>query len=359
MTILARYLAREFGKLFALCLATFVFLYLLVDFIEQSSAFFRAHADGADVLRYFVFKLPLVVFQMIPAAVLLATLLVLTLLSKNSEITAMKAGGVSLYRIVAPLLACAAALSGFSFLLNEYVVPVTNERAEFVKRVDIKGRQPAVRHKRKRVWYKSASGIYSIGIYHTVTREMRDVTIYEFAADFALARRIDARRAVWTGAAWEFQDGVVRTFDRNRFVAGERFDRRVIPIEAVPDDLATIAKSSDEMSARELSEFVDKVAGEGMDVTRYRVDLQGKYAFPLVGLVMALLAVPFALRGGRQGGVALGIGLAVGIGVVYWLALGTFLSLGNSGRLPPTVAAWGSHVLFCGIGMVLLVRAPK
>ena len=359
MTILSRYVAREFAKLYGLCLGTFVFIYLLADFIEQSNAFFRAHVVGTDVLRYFLYKTPLVVFQVIPPAALLATLLVLTLLSKNSEIVAMKAGGVSLYHVVTPLLAAAALLSAFAFLLNEYVVPTTSERAEFIKRVDIKGKEPVIQHKRRSVWYKMTHEIYQVSLYHTIKREMRDLSVYSFDRDFQLVQRIDAKRAVWTGSAWEFHDGVVRVFEANRFRAATPFEARVIPIEAQPDDLATLVKSSDEMSYRELSDFVEKVEGEGMDITKYRVDLQKKLAFPLVTLIMSLLAVPFALRGGRQGGAALGIVFAVVIGLIYWLVMGAFSALGNSGKLPPPVAAWGSHVIFAAVGIGMLVRAPK
>ena len=361
MSILTRYISREFAKLLLLCLVTFVFLYLLVDFIEQSNSFFRHDASIRHVLSYFAYKVPLILFQMLPVAVLLATLLTLTLLSRNSEIIAMKSGGVSIYRIVAPLLVLAALLSGFTFLLNEYVVPFTTERAEYIKRVEIKGRQPAVRKKRKNIWYKTASGIYYIRVYHTERREMRDLSFFDFDRDFNLLRRIDAEGAVWIegDGQWEFRSGVIREFRGGDLVANTPFDTRRIPIPETPEDFSTVAKRSDEMNYRELSEYIRRVEGEGLDVTRHQVDLQGKLSFPLVGLVMALLAIPFGLRGGRQGGVALGIAMAVSIGVVYWLFLGTFLSLGNSGSLPPMVAAWGSHAIFGVLGVIMLLRVPK
>lgn len=359
MGILERYISREFLKLLGLCLIAFVFLYLLVDFIEKSNTMFRYQATGMQVLEYFVYKIPVIVFQMIPVAILLSTLISLTILSKNSEIIAMKASGVSLYRIVAPLLVCAVLLSGFAFLLNEYVVPYTNERSEFVYQVEIKEKRTAISKKRKKVWYKLDNGILHIRTYYTQTNEMRDVIIFQFDDRFRLTQRIDAKKAVWTGKDWEFKEGVRREFDGNRFLSGNQFDSLKVALQETPEDFSRIAKNSDEMNYRELAEFIGRVEGEGLDVTRYSVDLQAKLSFPLVGIIMSLLAIPFALRTGRQGGVALGVGLAVGIGVIYWLFLGTFLSLGYSGALPSLAAAWGCHLLFGAIGIIMLMGVSK
>ena len=356
MTILSRYIAREFLKMFALSLAAFIFIYLLVDFIERANDFSKYSATGAQVVAYFAYKIPLILFQVIPAGLLLATLITLIQLARNSELTAMMAGGVSLVRIVTPILVTAALFSAFSFALNEYVVPVTTERAETIKEVDVKGKKARTRTKIKDRWYKYPDGIYNLRVYRSTKKKIEGFSLFDINERFQIIRRIDAESGLWVEDGWEFQNVTVRYFDRNRLVGTESHDVLRLDLGARPKDFATVPKEPDEMNYRELTAYIRRIEQEGLDVTPYRVALQGKLSFPLVGFIMALLAIPFALRTGRQGGVALGIGIAVILAAVFWIALSAMISLGNTGALPPLVAAWSAQVVFLALGAVLLVR---
>ena len=127
-----RYIAWEFLKMWFLCLWAFYLIYLLVDFIERSSRLFKYGANVGSVIAYFAWKSPEILFQMIPVAVLLGTLITLVILSKNSEITALKAGGVSVVRAVSPILFCAALISLGGFLMNEFIVPIANQKVAYI-----------------------------------------------------------------------------------------------------------------------------------------------------------------------------------------------------------------------------------
>lgn len=356
---LGRYVGKEFLKLFLLCLAAFILIYLLADFIDRSSQFLKYNPGLRWVVMYFVYKIPLIIFQMVPVAVLLATLLNLTILSVNSEIVAIKAGGISVVRVCVPMIILSSLLSFGSFAINEYVVPYTNMKMEWVYIVKIKHQPWALRFKREDVWYKSSNAIYNVDTYHPDKNRIEGVSVYWLNDQFRLVGRTDAPKVQYKDGEWHFLNGVNRTFKDNILVSEEFFDDKVFPLPEKPDDLKIMEQQSDQMSLKELYDYVKKIQHEGYDATKYLVDLQGKISFPLISIIMSILGIPFAVRTGRSGGVATGIGMAVVIGVGYWILMGLGLSLGRAAILPPIIAAWGVHVVFLVIGTIGLFKVKQ
>ncbi|MDP8222146.1 MAG: LPS export ABC transporter permease LptG [Candidatus Lernaella stagnicola] len=356
MSVLARYVSREFLRLFGLCLGALIVIYLVFDFIDRAGNFFRSDPAFVHVLLYFLYKIPTIVFQLLPVSVLLSTLLVLAIMSRNSEITAMKAGGVSVPTIVLPILLWSLVLAGGAFAINEFVVPAATTKMKYVKKVYIKKQEWRVKIRDKDFWYKSPGAIYRIGRFRPEENSLHRLQIYRFDEGFSLRERIDAERAVWADDQWRAVSGVVRKFDRGRLLSESAFEEQAIDLPETPEDLLIYRKDPEQMGVRDLLAYINDLKSEGFDVRKYRVDLHGKISFSLVTAIMALLGIPWAIRSGRQGGVAFGIGLAVIIGVVYWIVLGFALALGRSGALPVLVAAWGPHVLFGVAGIVALIR---
>ncbi|MDP8257275.1 MAG: LPS export ABC transporter permease LptG [Candidatus Alcyoniella australis] len=370
MRVLTRYVLAEFLKLFVMCLLAFILIYMLVDFIDRSNIMFKNQATASEIARYIGYKVPLIAFQMIPVSVLLATLISLSILSRNSEITAMKAGGVSILRVTSPVLLFALMISGVSFAVNEFVVPYTNAMSEQVWREEIKGKEPRAQFRKKRIWYRSSraegwpESIYYIANLYPDKGRIENVSLFRFDEQFRLIRRGHAQFAQYdpsaeAGRAWTFYDGVYRRFVGDEVEMQTTFTRYRFVLAETIDDLKIERKKPEEMGFAELRDHVRKVRESGDDATRYEVDLQGKLSFPLVSFVMALLGIPFALKTGRSGGVALGIGVALTIGVVYWIVLALSLSLGHSGVLPPTAAAWSSHIAFGMIGVLMMVNMQQ
>lgn len=356
MSVLARYIAREFLKLFGYCLFGLILVYLLFDFIDRAGNFFKSDPQLIHVLLYFVYKIPTIIFQLVPVSVLLGTLLTLALLSKNSEITAMKAGGVSVPRLVAPIIMLAVLLAGGAFLINEFVVPVATTKMKYVKKVHIKKQVWRVKIKKVNLWYKSPGAIYFIRRFEPELMRLQNVTIYRFDDDFGLNERIDAASVQWANDAWVADRGTQRTFAGSALTAEAPFTNLALELPETPEDLKVYQRDPEQMSFRELRIYIKELRAEGYDIRKYVVDLHSKVSFSLISVVMALLGIPWAIRSGRAGGVAFGIGVAVIIGVGYWIVLGLSLALGRSGTLPPILAAWGPHLLFGIAGLVGVFR---
>ena len=355
MTVLDRYIAREFVLTFGFVLLAFLCLYMVVDFFERIRMFLSNSATLWQIVSYHLYTVPSIVAMMMPACVLLAALITFGLLSRNHEIVAMKANGIGLHRIALPVLAFSLLACALNFLLNEFVTPAANWRAEYIKYAEVQKKKEWGAFKENAIWYKSQNAIYNFKLFSPSESRIRGVTIHYLDPGFSLASRIDAREAQWTGERWELRDVLRTTFSGRDFPTIERLPMLAVEIAEKPEDLQVVQKSADQMGFRELRNYIRKLRQEGYDATRYETDLQGKIAFVFVSLILALLGVAFPMRSERSGGIAQGIGIGVIIGFSYWIVFAFTLSLGRSGTLPPAVAAWATNVIL-GIVAVVMFR---
>ena len=359
MKVVDRYILREFIKKFGLVLVSIVGIYIIVDFFERIRMFLSNGASAGQVISYFLYQVPMIVSLLLPVSVLLGTLITFSTLSKNSEIAALRAGGVSLYRIAIPVLLLAAGISMFSFLLNEYVTPVTNQRVKRLVYVEVQKRgQQLTVFGRNEIWYRGRDGIYHFRHYDPETATLRGITIhYLDPGDGSVTRRVDAQRAVWNGQAWIFHNLLVTTFPAGGVPSLEKTAAMKADLPEEPKDFLVVQKSADEMGYGELRKYIGKLQSEGYDAARYRADLYGKTAFPFVSLILAVMGISFSLlRSERSGGISLAITAGILIGFSYWIVFAVSLSLGRSGALPPLLSAWAANLLFGGAATIMFLK---
>lgn len=357
--ILYRYVIREYLKTFGLCLGALIFIYAVVLFFQKMDIVTKYQAPFYMLFEYVLYKMPEVIFQWtLPYGVLVSTLLTLGGLSRHSEITAMKAGGVSLYRITLPLISLALILSFFSFLGNEYVVPVTNQKTRHLFSVQVRKEQPSNSFKNYKIWFHADHRIFNIQLMDTENKVLKGMTLYEFNDQFRCVRRIDAREAKWSNGRWRFYDGAVRDFDEKGSIQVSLFKEEDFTLPENWETFQRMERKSEEMSYTELQNYIQRIQSAGYDATRYQVDLYSKLSFPFLNLIMVLIGVPFALKTSRSGGVALSIGISVIIGFSYGLLFYVFLSFGKTGLLPPFLSSWIPTALFglAGIFTLMSVR---
>jgi lipopolysaccharide export system permease protein len=357
--ILYRYLVREYLKILSLSLSSLVLLYAVILFLQKVDLIIKYQAPFYLIFEYLLCKIPEVIFQWtLPYAVLLATLLTIGTLSRHSEITAMKAGGISLYRITFPLLLLALMISFFSFLGNEYLVPYTNQKTQYLLDVKVRKEQPSSFFKNYKIWYRSGRHIFKIQLLDPKNKILKGLTLYQFDDRFRCTQRIDAREVKWVNGRWRFFDGAIRNFEETGSIQVIPFKEMEFSLTENWESFGKIERESREMSYTELRAYIQKIQSAGYDATRYLVDLYSKYSYPLLNLIMVLIGVPFALKTGRSGGVALSIGISVMIGFAYGVTFYIFLSFGKSGILSPLVSSWIPTLLFglTGIFTLMSVR---
>jgi lipopolysaccharide export system permease protein len=346
--ILSRYIAREFLKLLLLWTASFFMIFFVVELFERINEIIVHHAPLYFILEYFLYQIPPFLSMTLPFATLLAALITLGVLARNNEVVAMKAHGISTYRIMFPLLVLAALVTAFIFLCNETVVPYSARKANYIWSVKIKQEKERAFFKLNKIWYRGEDIIYNIRLLEPKTDTLRGVTIYRFDEAFNLRQRVDARRAQWNGVGWTFYDVAIRDFLPAGGVVTEMYDERDIPLREKPDDFKKGMKDPNEMTYRELKAYIEELRSEGYDPSRYVVDLHQKVSFPFLTLIMVLMGSPLALAAshGRGGGIAQGVGISIVIGFVYWLAFAISVAMGHSGTFPPFIAAWAPNIFF-------------
>ena len=356
---LYRYITREYLKIFSLSLGSLVLIFVVVLFFQKMNLFTRYQAPFHLIFKYLLYKLPEVTFyHTLPYGVLLATLLTLGALSRHSEITAFKAGGISLYRLIQPLLLIAFLISILSFFGHEYLVPFTNQKTRYLLDVEVRKEQPTSFFKNYKIWYRSDDRIFNVRLIDPEKKVLKGFTLYQFDDRFRCRERIDAREARWVNGQWHLYEGSVRKFNEDGLSEAVPFEERTISLQEKWETFQKTERSSDEMSFRELSTYIQRIESSGYDATRYLVDLYSKLSHPLLNLIMVLIGVPFALKTGRSGGTALSIGISVLIGFVYGVTYYFFLALGKTGILSPFLSSWTPTLLFglAGIFTLMSIR---
>jgi lipopolysaccharide export system permease protein len=356
MRILYRYLSYEFARNVAFITLCLILLYLIIDFFEKIRMFLSNHATFQQMAAHFLFRIPMIVSQMLPAAVLLASLMTCGYLSRHSEIVAMKANGISLYRASLPILTISAAICMLVFLLNEWITPYTNERSEYIRLIEVQKRRSLGTFKQDQIWYRGQRGIYNIKLFDAQSNKLHGIAIYYLNQDMQLHRRLDAEWGEWKDGRWIFHNILHTRFPTGEFPVLERVTQQTIDLPEKPEDFKVVQKDVETMGYYDLKRYINKLHSEGYDATRYIVDLHGKTAFPLVGIILAVIGISFSLRSERSGGIAQGIGIGLIIGFSYWLIYAFGMSLGRSNALPPMLAAWFANILFGIASLWLFVR---
>ena len=364
--ILDEYVVREFLEIFILVLAGFVLLMLVFTFFELVGDIIRNHISLTTVGAYLVNLTPSMLYQITPLAVLIAVLVTFGVLNRNSEVVAMKATGISLYRLVVPILSISAVLAVGLFLFDQYYLPQANRKQEAL-RSTIKGRpaQTFLHPEQKWIFGESrpgeASRIFYYQFFDPNTEEFANLSVFEFdPSTFAITRRIFATRAFWnTGkGAWTFQNGWVRDFDGATQTRYDEFKfTGFTEIHEPPSYFTKESLQSQEMNFGQLENYIRDLRQSGFDTVRLRVALWHKLSYPLIAIVMAVLAIPFALSMGRRGSLT-GIAVAITVALAYFVIDNLFGAMGNVNYLPAALAAWSPDILFGLTGGYFLLRTP-
>jgi lipopolysaccharide export system permease protein len=358
MTILTRHLLKEIFKVLAIILILVVSIYIFIDFIEKSGKFVQAGLSVARIAIYFSYNVPFVISQIAPLGILLSCLLVLGLMNKNNEIIALKSCGVSIYVLLRPLLAVGSAMSILLFFVSNSLVPEATHKANQIWLKEVRGNKIAVTGKERDIWITGKRAITHIGYLNPLEKTIAGVTIYIFDEEFRLIRRVDAQRGEFREKGWVLSGTMDQRLDRTGKDFGVTLvDEMAEPIDFSIDDLKRVAKKSGEMNFAALHEYIRKIEAEGYDAKPYRVDLHAKIAWPLVCVIMCLLATGIAVRRNLREGAAIGMALGVGSAFLYWVTMSFCMSLGYGGILPPFLAAWTANFIFACIGGILLLYA--
>lgn len=359
MHIISRYLINEFLKNLVMTLAGFVAIFVVVDFFEKLDNFMEAQVNWKVTFTYFLYQLPVVAQQMLPAAILLATIITLSLMARNRELITIRSCGISLIRLTYPLILLSFCFTIMLFFLNETVLPPVHEKINRIWQVEVMKKPLNAFFRNEKIWYRGKRVIYHIDYYDQQRLTLYGITIYRFSPDFELVVRVDARRGEWNGKNWIFLNGIIQKRKPDGSFQVNRFEKRELNFPETPEDLVITVRKPEEMNLRDLRAYTSRLRMEGYDASRLEVDMQAKISFPFVCVVMTLVGIPLSVRSEKRGGVAAGIGLGICVAFLYWMLYSVSITSGQSNILPPLVAGWLANAVFLASGTLLLVTMKQ
>ncbi|HET7441901.1 MAG TPA: LptF/LptG family permease [Terriglobales bacterium] len=360
-TILDDYILRDFILYLGMVIGTFLMLLLVFTLFELLGDILRNQISPWTVGEYLLNVSPFFLYNITHLGMLLAVLITFGVMQRSNEITAIKATGISIYRIIVPITIAAAILAGSLFFFDQFYLPRTNKRQDALRN-RIKGKPPQTYLQPDRKWiFGQHSEIYYYQFFDADRNQFGRVSIFQFdPKTFAITRRIYAQQAHWADGLqrWVYEQGWERELRGEAIQNYRQFDVATFPqLGELPTYFKKEVKQSSEMNYEELRRYIHDLQQSGFDVVRLKVQLQEKFAFPLMTLIMAILAIPFSLSAGRRGALT-GVAVAIGIALVYTVTLRLFEAMGNLNQLPPTVAAWSPVAIFGMVGGYLILKVP-
>lgn len=354
--IFDRYVIRLFFKILALASASVITITLVADFTERIDDILNHSIPNDVVFDYYKYMSLQILYEMAPTIVLVTTLVVFGLLSRTNEIVAAKSLGVSLYRLSLPTLLGALIVMATCTFLQVQVLPITNQ---WVAQLDdeIRGRvTPRSYRRADRNWlFGQGKYFYNYLRYDEDAEELQRLQVLELDDGGRLVSRFYAESMSYVGDSWRAQKSWAREFDEGRALSYRAFDEPIlVDYPEAPQYFQSEEKLPLAMTFGELRDYIQEIRASGKAVPELEVELANKLAYPLISLVMGLVALPFSFRLGRKGALY-GIGVGVVLGMVFLSVYAFSRTLGETGTISPAVAVIVPNLLFAVIGIYLFL----
>lgn len=357
---LDRYLALRFIKMILVAVSSFVVIFVSVDAFDHFTRWVDKNVSIGAFLTYYFYGLPYIIVLVLPVAVLLSSLFLISSLSRKNELVAMRSAGISVPRIFLPLFIVGALTSLFELGVGDFIVANATYQQTQVKRIEIDGQEPINYSRRSNFAHRSPDGsILEIGFFNGQNETMDNVTIEWFDDNSKVTRRLDMNRMIRVDSSWVGINTTDRIFGPSGALAYSTADTLLIrEITETPLDFGSRQKAPLEMNFIELGNYIESVENAGGDTRGDLVEFYLKFFFPLSNLIMVFVGAPLALRNPRSGK-ASSIGLAILLAFLFFSLLRFGQTLGHKGALPPLIAASIADIVFIALGIFLLSRASR
>ena len=356
------YLARQFLTILVMALAGFVCVFIIVDIFEQLDKFIDSSVPFPVILRYYIYSLPWFVNIGLPMAMLISTVFSIGLTAKRNELTAMKATGISIYRIAVPLLLIGFTISLISFKFEDQLVIWGNVQRAELKKEYIQKYKRKSKNIRKNIFLQRAEKYHiAIGKYNYNQRSATSVTV-QIMQQGKIGERIDIKEMTWIDSLeqWAASNYSVRNFNlKGEEISVDISDRdSLFYLGFTPADIERKSSSPEELSYADLNQFIAQLDENGVDTTRWEVVRDFKISFAFTSLIVVLFGLPLVLLK-PKGGLSFGAGMSVLVIFSYYAFIKFGQSLGYKGIIEPFYAAWIGNFVFSIGGLMLLIGVRK
>jgi len=355
MSTLDRYILRQFLIVFLVCVIGVPLIFTVIHLTDHLEIYLSQGVAKRNVMLSYIYQFPYQSLLAFPVAALLASVFTVSNMSRHSEITAAKAGGISFYRLSFPLLAAGLVVSLVALGLTE-VIPRANRLSKQALGKELE----RIKTTRTGFVYAGSDGrVYKARTLDAASGRLSDLQIEregtgpEFPTYVAMADE-----ALWDSISggWTIQRGRLRILPTSESTITLGFEKLLIrSFRETPDDLLAEAKEPDDMNYRELGEHIEVIERAGGTALELEVERALKIAYPFACLVIVLFGTPLAYTS-RRGGAPMSIGIALGVTIIYLILIRISQAMGGSGVVRPDVAAWIPNTVFVMLGLGLFTR---
>ncbi|MFK7872577.1 MAG: LPS export ABC transporter permease LptG [Oligoflexales bacterium] len=343
--ILFRYVLKEYTRYVFGTLTLCLFLFILFDFIHKSTGYFSKYEpSSALIAQYYFYQLPFQIMQVLPIGSLMGTIIVMVLLGRSNEITTMRAAGMAPWRVALPLFFGGLVLSALSFILNNFIIPITSKHMHYVQDILIEG-QKDKSHLAASQWVKDGRRMIHFQDLDIQHGTLSNISILHLNKNFHVKKAIHAAEAIRNGHSWELIKPKTLTFYEQKLTHAEHHSSMLLKLPILAAQLYIDKSQPDEMSLWELSQQIDRGKKYGGEVVKYAIAWHLKWAYPLASLLVSLMGLPFGYQSERRTETIRSILIAFSVGISYWFILSACKALGIAGDLPAFLAAWSSNIV--------------
>lgn len=359
MNIIQQFYIKEYLKLLGIICPGLALVFSLLDLVDKVDSFAPGMLTIESIIYYLLLILPKYLLYLLPMSLLLSSLLIFGLASRNKELIAVKSSGGKLRSLLLPFIIMGCIFSLAAFVLGEFVVPEFSERlVEF--KVDYMGKAEKVTVVEDSIWLRGSEGsIVRIGLYIPEKNLAKEVSIF-LRGEQALKKRIEAEEAQWfenqTGqGTWKLSKVMLYDFESGKFHHLQDMD---YPYLESPSLFIKGMRKPEDMGITELSRYIKRLNAAGIKDSKLPVDFQVKVSYPLMNLIMMFLGLALSVTS-RAGGGLFAAGAGISLSFVYWFLYTFTLSLGYARVIQPALAPWIVPMLFGIIAVSLYWRIPE
>lgn len=360
MQILDRYILKSVLNIFFGCLIIFIFLYIITDIFFHLDQILKQQISL--IRKYYLSYLPTIFVRISPIAALLATLYTLGRLNRDNEIIAMRASGLSVFRISKVIIIFGFLLSLVIYLVNERLVPESAQILEKIKLEMENQRKKEEKDLSQLAIYGLKNRLFYINRFYPNTNTMEGIVILEHDKTQNLTKKIVAEKGIYQNGIWKFYKSITYNFDENGQIKGqpEYHEEEIMDILETPRDFLEQKQKPEFMNISQLDNYIWKFSQSGATtvVQDLKVELYRKFTEPFMSLIIIILGIPFSLMIKRKATGLSSIGIACLLGFFYFVLNAVSIALGKAGILPSFLSVCLSHLIIFSISLYLLYRIP-
>ncbi|MGQ9816550.1 MAG: LptF/LptG family permease [bacterium] len=347
-----RYVLSNFLRYLFFALLILIFIYIIINLFDNLGRYLSRNIPFKDILVYYLYLIPSYTVLLIPVAAIIGVFFVFGYMTKYRELLALKAQGMDINHLVFLIMITGLLISMLTFCFQETVVVWAQEKLTRHKTIKIDKKPLPTASKRRNFFsYGEGNWIYYIKEYSPKDSTMNNVLLWQIDAKGRIVKRIDASAGKFIGF-WQFTNATVREFDTLDNEKISRYTTVDLPeLKEKPIDFSRLPKPIEEMNFTELSRFVRKRQRAGEDVAKENVELNYRFSFPLITVILLFICLPISLVL-RRGGIAIGLGISIVLAFVYWGFIQSCRAYGYTGVMDPVIAAWLPNIIFAILGFI-------